>query len=201
MASGCRENCRPFAVSRRFFAVVAAYSAGERASRASLGRYRSPVAVLFLPDSCPRLSWSTLRANCFRSWTRHSRRLNSSTAIWALRADHCPNGRPYRPRSHPLSLSPKAGDRFSLMFCPFRFPVIEDDEPKPDSDGPLSGRSRRTRCRGCRARPTRPPACGLCRGSPWPRGAGSRARGSCSDRACSCHRPRDKRRIRLSAPR
>ena len=104
--------------------------------------------------------------------------------VSALRADHCP-GRPPLPPA----------------FCPLRSPVIEDDEPKPDGDVPLSGRSRRTRCRGCRARQKRRRACGLCKGSPSPRGAGSQAHGSCSDKACSCRRPRDKRRTRPSAPR
>jgi len=50
MLLGCLENCLPFFLSRRFAAVVRAYSAGESDFIAAAGKYRSPVSLDFLPD-------------------------------------------------------------------------------------------------------------------------------------------------------
>ena len=50
MLLGCFENCLPAFFALRLALVVAAYSAGDRASIAAAGKYRSPVSLDFLPD-------------------------------------------------------------------------------------------------------------------------------------------------------
>jgi len=50
MLSGCFVNCLPAFVPLRFAAVVAAYSAEDKALIAASGKYLSPVTEDGLPD-------------------------------------------------------------------------------------------------------------------------------------------------------
>ena len=47
---GCLLNCFPCLLALRFSLVVAAYSAGDKALIAALGKYLSPVTLDFFPD-------------------------------------------------------------------------------------------------------------------------------------------------------
>ena len=47
MDSGCFENCLPAFLAFLLAAVVAAYSAGENAFMAAVGKYLSPVTLDF----------------------------------------------------------------------------------------------------------------------------------------------------------
>ena len=59
-SSGCLLCCSPLRIDARLRAVERAYSLSDKAARAFLGKYRSPVAlepcVEFLPDLVPQSS-------------------------------------------------------------------------------------------------------------------------------------------------